>query len=589
MITYREVLRYIGRFIRPQLGIFIAILLLDFTWALDALIWPYILHRVVDVFTLYNTNRLEAWDALKGPIIGAIFLVIYIEIASRTMGFLFGRALPKLEADIRMDMFDHIQRHSPKYFMERLAGALANKITDMTTHVSLILQQLWWPIFPAFVACLLGSVFLWFIHPLFTGLMLLWTCVHIFICLKFVQPVDVLEQRHGEARSHLSGKIVDSLTNYFAVNLFFSFQQERKMLSLYQAREEKTNRDAKYYVEKLNCFFSAFYFAVVVLGVNGMLVYFWLTNRITTGEVVQVFTTMWSLVMILWTIGRKLPEVFQSFGILKQAYRVLRDPQDILDRPGAQPLVISSGEILFDDVSFHYGERKLFHNKHVRIRGGEKVGLVGYTGAGKSTFIHLILRFYPLESGKILLDGQDIADKTLESIRRQIALIPQDPILFHRSLRENICYGKPNASEEEMHHAAKQAHCEEFISIFPKGYDTVVGERGTKLSGGEKQRIAIARAILEDAPILILDEATSSLDSLTERYIQDCLDTLMKNRTTLVIAHRLSTLSRMDRILVFDKGKIVEEGSHSSLIAKGGLYSKMWNMQMGGFLPENPH
>lgn len=267
---------------------------------------------------------------------------------------------------------------------------------------------------------------------------------------------------------------------------------------------------------------------------------------------------------------------------------MIRDPQDMGDKPDARELKISSGEIVFDNVSFHYGEKKLFENKHVQICGGERVGLVGYTGAGKSTFINLILRFFPLHNGKILIDGHEVANITLESLRRQVALIPQDPVLFHRTLRENISYGKPEATEAEITRAAQLAHCDEFIRNIPNGYEAKVGERGTKLSGGEKQRVAIARAILVDAPILILDEATSSLDSVTESYIQDSLAKLMQNRTTIVIAHRLSTLSRMDRILVFDKGKIVEEGTHADLLNKEGLYAKMWKMQVGGFLPETP-
>jgi ATP-binding cassette subfamily B protein len=266
----------------------------------------------------------------------------------------------------------------------------------------------------------------------------------------------------------------------------------------------------------------------------------------------------------------------------------MRDPEDLGDQPTASELKVATGEIRFENVSFHYGENALFSNKYAHIRGGEKVGLVGFTGAGKSTFISLILRFFPLHGGKILIDGQEIAGVTLKSLRRQIALIPQDPVLFHRTIRENISYGKPDATEGEIMAAAGLAHCDEFIQNIPGGYEARVGERGTKLSGGEKQRIAIARAILMDAPILILDEATSSLDSLTEKYIQDSLETLMQNRTTLVIAHRLSTLSRMDRLLVFDRGKIVEEGMHTDLLGKGGLYARMWAMQVGGFLPKIP-
>lgn len=319
---------------------------------------------------------------------------------------------------------------------------------------------------------------------------------------------------------------------------------------------------------------------------TGFMIFYWMMGKISTGEVVQLFYTVWNVSLVMLRIGDMAPEFFQALGIATQALSIMQDPQDLGDRPNTQELQISTGEIVFDNVDFHYGEKKLFRNKHVRIRGKEKVGLVGFTGAGKSTFINLILRFFPLDSGKILIDEQEIAAVSLESLRRQIALIPQDPILFHRTLRENISYGNPEASEVEIIRIAKQAHCDEFIRNLPKGYEAKVGERGTKLSGGEKQRIAIARAMLADAPILILDEATSSLDSVTERYIQDSLEKLMQNRTTIVIAHRLSTLSRMDRILVFDQGKIVEEGTHEFLLSEDGLYARMWKMQVGGFLPD---
>jgi len=589
MISYKELISFVWQFMRLQKGVFILIFFLDcFAWSLDALLWPYILHVVIDIFTRYEGDRTAAWESLKAPVMGALGLVVYIETVSRTMGFLMAKATPKLQADIRMSMFDHVQHHSPQYFNERFAGSLANKITDMTTQVELIIQQLFWPIIPAVSTCILGTVFLWFVNPIFAWILLAWIIIHLSICLKFTRQVDVYEHRHGEARSTMLGKIVDSFTNNFAVNLFYRFKYESSALAPFQKEEKETNVEAKRYVEKMRCFLSLFYFVAVILGVFGSLLYLWANNQITTGQVVQVFTTMWSIAMILWTIGSALPVLFQSFGIAKQAYSVMRDPQDIRDKPGAQNLKVSSGEIIFDNVSFHYGEKKLFENKHVLIQGGERVGLVGYTGAGKSTFISLILRFFPLHRGKILIDGQDVAAVTLESLRAQIALIPQEPVLFHRTLKENISYGKPEAAEEEIIRAARLAHCDEFIRQIPHGYEAVVGERGTKLSGGEKQRIAIARAILADAPILILDEATSALDSVTEKYIQDSLEKLMQNRTTIVIAHRLSTLSRMDRILVFDKGRIVEEGTHDSLLSQNNLYAKMWKMQVGGFLPESP-
>lgn len=589
MVTYSKLFGFVWQFIRQQKWIFFLILLLDaLTWPLDVLLWPYILHLVVDIFSKFEADRLAAWGALKGPILGGLTLVISVEIASRAMGFLMARAIPKFQAHMRMTMFDHVQHHSPRYFNERFAGSLANKITDMTTHAETILQQLFFPIVPAISASLLGAGFLWFVNPLFSWILLAWIAVHIGICVWFTRTCDRYEQRHGEARTHLLGKIVDSLTNNFSVNLFYRFRHEKSALLSFQNEEEKTNVQALNYVQKIRCATSALFILGVIVGILGLILYLWLHDQISTGEAVQVFTTSWSIGSIMWMVGTSLPIFFQSVGITKQAYSVMQDEQDLGDLDKASDLKISEGEIVFDNVSFRYGDKHLFVNKHAHIHGGEKVGLVGFTGAGKSTFINLILRLFPLQDGKILIDGQNIENVTLDSLRRQIALIPQDPILFHRTLRENICYGKPHATKEEISKAATLAHCDEFIRNLPEGYEAKVGERGTKLSGGEKQRIAIARAILADAPILILDEATSALDSVTERYIQESLEELMKERTTIVIAHRLATLSHMDRLLVFDKGKIVEEGTHETLLKKQGLYAKMWTMQVGGFLPNTP-
>lgn len=586
MVSYKELVGFFWKFIRKQKWTFSSIFVQDCINTLDSLLWPFILRWVIDIFTQNEVNRALAWESLQAPIIISICLIVFIEINSRAMGFSMAKAIPKLQADIRMNMFDHVQEHSPHYFNERFAGSLANKITDMTTAVESLLQQLFWPIISSIAMSLFGAIFLWFVHPILAGILILWIIVHLSICLMFSRTCDLYEHRHGESRSTLLGKIVDSLTNNFAVNLFYRFRYEKNALVPSQKEEEKTNVSARRYVEKMRSITSFFYATICFIGINGFVIYLWLHHQITTGEVAQVFGTMWNIAAVMWAVGGALPAFFQSFGIAKQAYSIVLDPQDMGDKHDAKELKVQAGEIVFENVSFHYGEQKLFSNKHAHIHRGEKVGLVGFTGAGKSTFVSLILRFFPLHSGKILIDGQDIADITLESLRRQIALIPQDPMLFHRTLRENIFYGKPEATEAEIFAAAKLAHCDEFIRNLPAGYEAKVGERGTKLSGGEKQRIAIARAILVDAPILILDEATSSLDSVTEKYIQDSLEKLMQNRTTIVIAHRLSTLSRMDRILVFDKGKIVEEGTHTALMNQNGLYAQMWNMQVGGFLPE---
>lgn len=589
MVSYREMFRFLWQFIKLQRWTFLAILLLDSAaWTSDALVWPYILHMVVDIFTRFDDNRFLAWEALKDPILWGIGLVLFVETASRGMGFLMGRALPTLQADIRMHMFDHVQRHSPRYFNERFAGSLANQITDMTQQVETIIRELWWPMIPTFTATIFGAVILGSISPLFMWIFLTWIFLHIFVCVWFTKSCDVIQERHGEIRSSLLGKIVDSLTNNFAVNLFYRFAEEKKKIAFGQKQEKASNIAAWVYAEKVHCLISLVHFAGFLAGINGSILYLWIHGHITTGQAVQVFTTVWSLSQIMWTLGTSFPNLFRAIGTAKQAYAVMKDPKDIEDFPNAKKLQVREGEIVFENVSFRYGEKQLFENKHVYIKGGEKIGLVGFTGAGKSTFVNLILRFFPVERGKIRIDGQDINSVTLQSLRSSIALIPQEPVLFHRTLRENIAFGKEGANEDEILKAAKLAHCDEFIQAIPKQYEAKVGERGTKLSGGEKQRIAIARAILADAPILILDEATSSLDSVTEKYIQDSFEKLMEGRTTIAIAHRLSTLSAMDRILVFDKGKIVEEGSPENLLKRGGLYAKMWKMQAGGFLPDAP-
>ncbi|MBI2742421.1 MAG: ABC transporter ATP-binding protein [Chlamydiales bacterium] len=577
---------FIWHFVRLQKWTFLSIGLVSLCWSFDNVLWPYLLKVVIDIFTKYEVERAAAWAALATPALYGLLLWAGIEMGFRAQGFMLMRAIPKLEADIRMEMFDHIQYHSPKYFNEHFAGSLANKITDMTTQVTLVMQQLLTLFFPALLGCLLGIIFFARVNLLFAGILACWIVIHFTICFLFSRRCGKFEHVHGEVRSELLGKIVDSLTNNFAVNLFYRFKFEKARIQTLQTKEQQKNVLSKKQVELMRICMGAVAFTVGGVLTNGLMIYLWLQGKLTTGEVIQIFNTTWNVLMVMWITGMELPGLFQSLGIAKQALSVMKDPKDVLDHPDAKPLLVTKGEIVFANVSFHYGKRSLFRNKDVHIKGGEKVGLVGFSGAGKSTFVNLILRFYAVETGKILVDGQEISKVTLESLRSQISLIPQDPLLFHRSLEENIRFGRIDATKEEVVEAARLAHCDEFIKRLSDGYDTQVGERGTKLSGGERQRIAIARAMLAKAPIILLDEATSALDSVTETYIQESLEKLMQGRTTIVIAHRLSTLAKMDRILVFDQGKIVEEGTHRKLLAKGGHYAKMWQKQAGGFLPD---
>lgn len=291
---------------------------------------------------------------------------------------------------------------------------------------------------------------------------------------------------------------------------------------------------------------------------------------------------------MLWMLGSDILHFSEITGNISQGLRIALAPKDILDKPNAKKLHVTQGRIVFDKVKFHYKNTEaLFQNNSITIEPGQKVGLVGHSGGGKTTFTNLILRLYDVSDGRILIDGQDIRDVTQDSLHANIAMIPQDPSLFHRSLLENIQYGCVDASHKEIIAASKRAFAHDFITKLPEGYDALVGERGVKLSGGQRQRIAIARAVLKNAPILILDEATSQLDSITENQIQKSLWELMQGKTTIVIAHRLSTLLDMDRILVFDKGKIAEDGTHKELLKKNGLYKTLWDVQVGGFLVDN--
>jgi len=575
---------FIWSFLRPRKLSLFVILLISLGWALDSTLWPYLLGKVIDTLTRYEADRASVWEALKFPVFLALALWISVDLGFRVQGRMLARFLPRLEADVRMAMFDHIQRHSPKYFNERFAGGLANKITDMTTQLTAVFTQVLWTFLPPAAACVLSLVFFFRISPLFAAILVVVLIVYAVICKAFTKKCQEYEHVHGEARSSLLGKIVDSLTNNFAVNLFFRFNQEKKYLSRLQKEEEEKNVEAKKYAERMRSYLALTFFLGGV-SITGSMLYLWKQGGISTGEIVQTFNMTWNIIMLLWMAGIEIPVFFQSIGIMRQALSVMHDAQDVADVPGAKPLKIERGEIVFENVSFQYGGKQLFRDKNLHIQAGENVGIVGYSGSGKTTLANLILRFYLVDKGRILIDGQDIASATLESLRAHIALIPQDPILFHRTIEENIRYGRDGASKEEVIEAAKLAHCDEFIGKSEKGYDTMVGERGMKLSGGEKQRIAIARAMLSNAPILILDEATSALDSVTEQYIQDSLGHLMHKRTTIVIAHRLSTLAKMDRILVLEEGKIVEEGAPSALLEKGGRYADLWRMQAGGFLP----
>lgn len=578
---------FFWHFLKEHWILLLLIQIFSFAWSLDHTLWPYVIMTLIDTITAFAGDRANAWHALSVPIIMGLSLWITVEVFFRLAGILSAKVFPRLEANMRMSMFDYVIHHSHLYFSNQMAGTIANKISDMPQSMTRLFHQIIYLFMPVGLALIISTVLFARISPPFALILLTWITIHMTICIAFSKKCDEYSNIHAEARSNLSGKIVDCLTNSANVRLFARTRFEHDYLSLFQRDEMKKNFRSLWYIEKMKFALGIASFLGAGIALNWYMLYSWQQGNLTAGEVVFIFNTTWNITMMAWLAGLELPLLFKEIGICRQALTIIQDPHDLIDNPGAKSLQVKQGEIVFDHVTFRYlKHQNLFEHKTITIEAGQKVGLVGFSGSGKSTFANLILRSYDVQGGQILIDGQDISKVTQDSLREQISMIPQDPSLFHRSLMENIRYGRLDASDEEVIEASKKAHCHEFIMKMPEKYDSPVGERGVKLSGGQRQRIAIARAILKNAPIIILDEATSALDSVTEKEIQEGLEHLMHNHTTLVIAHRLSTLSGMDRILVFKEGKVVEDGTHAELIQSHGHYARMWDMQAGGFLPD---
>ncbi|MEK7076743.1 MAG: ABC transporter ATP-binding protein, partial [Patescibacteria group bacterium] len=402
----------------------------------------------------------------------------------------------------------------------------------------------------------------------------------------FKLPYDI---KRAAADTLTTAQLADGITNNVNVKLFTNYEGEEKRFSgVTQAQFflRKKSWDIGTWGDIVQgALMVAVEFAVIYLSVKG-----WQKGLLGVGDIALLQTYLFRMFDKLWSVGRNIRVVYEALADANEMTEILLSPHEVQDAPDARTLAVKKGEVSFNNVSFTYPNGiSVFKDFNLRIAPGERVAFVGPSGGGKSTIVKLLLRFFDARGGEITIDGQNIAKVTQDSLREALAFVPQDPILFHRSLMENIRYAKPSAGDEEIIAAAKLAHAHEFISSFPGGYDTLVGERGVKLSGGERQRVAIARAILKDAPILVLDEATSSLDSESELHIQDALRKLMKGRTTLVVAHRLSTIMQMDRIIVVERGSIVEEGKHKELVkAKKGLYQKLWEIQAGGFARPAP-
>jgi ATP-binding cassette subfamily B protein len=505
----------------------------------------------------------------------------------RLEGVFFMYARPPMRAHMRDELFAYLQQHAHGYFLGNFAGSLAHKVMEVATKVGDILMVISFDFLPTIIRFAVALFFLAQVDASLAFTLTGWIIIYVGVSYAVSVQTRSGVEAYARARSMLTGKIVDAVTNMANIRTFSRRDYERDYLATYLNDEvdqaQRVYKIMEYIRAVQEVAALCLLFVLVVLTLR-----LWQTGVVGAGDFAMVMTLGMLLVDAAKGLSMRFLDIAEQVGTATEGINLLAQPHTIVDVPNAQDIRIGAGEIKFDDVSFSYRDgTPVFKGVNLTIPAGQKVGLVGPSGAGKSTFVNLILRFYDIDSGKITIDGQTVADVTQDSLRDGIATIPQDPMLFHRTLMENIRYGRVNASEEDVYQVARQTFCDDFIREIPEGYRALVGERGVKLSGGQRQRIAIARAMLKDAPILILDEATSALDSESEKYIQEAMSKAMEGRTVLVIAHRLSTIAHMDRILVFDDGNVVEDGTHEQLLKNPrGLYARLWNMQAGGFLAE---
>jgi ATP-binding cassette subfamily B protein len=580
-------LRFVAHFLGEFRWWYSGMLLFETVNSTCGILIPYAMARIIRAVT----GGHAAGPVLTGPLLHPLMLFIGLAVvevlASRAAGYCQVTVGPRQRHAVTRALYAYLQHHSHRYMNNDFAGALAHRISETSTGVS---QTVWAVIFdfwPMAIVFVVATVVLWSAYPGLAVFVGTWAACFVSLSWFLAIRARPFAVTAAAARSDTTGKVVDAVTNLTNTRLFARLGFERGYLERQLKHELVTIKRSNHYSERVRWFQ---FVAALILKI-GTLYYallLWSRGVISVAEFVMAATTALLIINEARNLSRRFLDFFEYVGNVTNGVHTIIRPHEIIDLPGAIPAHITRGAIELQRVRFAYeGAATVFDDLSVRIPAGQRVGLVGYSGSGKSTFVSLILRLYEPQSGRVLIDGTDVRQITQESLHAHLGLIPQDPSLFHRSLMENIRYGRQGASDEEVVAAARKAHAHDFIQNAPGGYAALVGERGIKLSGGQRQRVAIARVILKDAPILILDEATSSLDSVTEKAIQETLSDLMRGRTVLVVAHRLSTIAHLDRILVFDGGRIVEDGSHAQLLAAGGLYETLWTRQAGGFLPEN--
>ena len=576
-------------FARQAKGLFVALFAAGFVVALLDSTIPVFMGRIITLITATPPDQLFAtfWPHLAGM---AVVLLIARPIAQASQNLIANQAIAaNVSNRIRWQNHWYVVRQSWAFFQNDFAGRIANRVMQTgpairETLVALITSVWYILVYGTSALILLSSA-----DPVLALPVVLWFLGYLVMLRVLVPRMRDRSKAVSEGRSMLTGRIVDSYTNILTVKLFARAREEDAYVR--DAIDQHT--ELFYRSLRLNTLFSfclSTLNAMMVTGTGGLALVLWTQGKVEVGTVAMALPLAWQIVNVAGWVALQVTSIFENIGVIQEGMMTIARPIALIDRPDAPSLDVTRGEIVFEDVRFGYGrETGVIDGLTLTVKPGEKIGLIGRSGAGKSTVVNLLLRFFDLEGGRILIDGQDIAAVTQESLRAQISMVTQDTSLLHRSIGDNIRYGRPQATDAEVVAAAKLAHAHEFILELEdwkqrRGYPAQVGERGVKLSGGQRQRIAIARVILKNAPILVLDEATSALDSEVEAAIQSSLDTLMAGKTVIAIAHRLSTIARMDRLIVLDRGRIVEQGTHHELLQHGGHYAALWRRQSGGFI-----
>ncbi len=581
-----DVIRVFWRSLKPFKWTFAFVLVIYAMTSVFQVIAPIFYKRFFDVLTSAGaTDKITTAPAL----INILLIILAVNFGSwlcfRVGTFFINHLEAYVMADLKQKAFDHMIDHSYGFFSNNFTGSLVQRVNRLSRAFENIMDRIVFSIVPLVVFITGTCIVLWQVSPIITFVILIWLVTFASFNYLFSRFKLKYDLAVSDSDSKTTGLLSDNITNHNAIQLFTSNSYESDSFAKQtneQARLTNFSWNLSGVVDAVQASlgfiteFLLFYLAIR----------YWMTGVITIGTFVLIQVYLVSIGSRLWDFSRIIRDFYQAFADAKEMVDIMLLPHEIKDIPNAGKLQVTAGKIEFREVTFGFNPtREVLSKVSVTIAGGQKVALIGPSGAGKSTFIRLILRLYDLAGGAILIDGTDIHTVTQDSLREHVSLVPQDPVLFHRTLLENIRYGRKDATDEEVFEAARLAHCDEFALALPLKYETYVGERGIKLSGGERQRIAIARAILKNAPILILDEATSSLDSESESLIQDALNVLMKGKTTIVIAHRLSTIRKMDRIIVMDGGKIIEDDTHDELLKNdSSLYGRLWKLQAGGFI-----